>query len=144
MSRSGGFEGISFAVTVKTAQKLLLDQPSYWLGIDAAVLSDVMAQILNVPGGSGVLIQRVAEGSLGHRLGLKPGFIPITIATQEIIAGGDIVVQILGQPVPNGQEELKPYFDELRKKFSTLNPGDSFAVKVLRSGKVVELDTIIE
>lgn len=103
-----------------------------------------MAQILNVPGGSGILIERVAEGSLGHRLGLKPGFIPITIAKQEIIAGGDIVVQILGQPVPNGQEKLKLYFDELRKKFRSLKPGTSFSVKVLRSGNIVELDTIIE
>ncbi len=117
LSRSGGFEGISFAITANTAKKLLLDQPSYWLGIDAVILSQVLAQVLNVPGESGILIQRIAEGSIGDQMSLKPGVIPITVAKQEIIAGGDIIVEILGVPVPSDPEKLKAYLDEVRKKF---------------------------
>ncbi len=144
LTKSGGFEGISFSVTANTAKELLLDQPSYWMGVDSVVLSEPLAQVLNVPGGSGVLIQRVAEGSIGARLGLKSGFMPIKIDKQEIIVGGDIVVQVLGQPIPKDQEKLKSYFDELRKKFRTMRPGDPFSVKVLRSGRVLALATAIE
>jgi S1-C subfamily serine protease len=144
LSRSGGFEGISFAVTAKTAKKLLLDQPSYWLGIDAVVLSETMARVLNVPGGSGVLIQRVADGSIGDQLKLAAGFIPLKIAKQDIIVGGDIVIQILGKPVPKSLEAQKSYFEHLHKQFSAMKPGDRFSVKVLRSGELIELATTIE
>lgn len=144
LTRSGGFEGISFAVTTKTAKKLLLDQPSYWMGIDAVILSGTMAKILNVPEASGVLIQRVAEGSLGDRLGLQSGFMQVKIAKQDIIVGGDIVLKILGQSLPDSPEELISSLDDIRNKVQTMKPGDIVTVTVLRSGEILELKTALK
>jgi S1-C subfamily serine protease len=139
LTRSGGFEGISFAVTSNTAKALMMEQPSYWLGIDAVILSPSMAAVFNVPQDSGILIQRVAEGSLGKRLGLKAGFLPMKAGKEELIAGGDIIMKVMGQPIPHKVKELPTYFQQIREYLQTHDKGSIFSVTVLRNGVIQEL-----
>jgi S1-C subfamily serine protease len=135
LSRSGGFEGLSFAVSSNTAQKLLLGRATFWTGADAVLLTGDAAKLLNVPQSAGLLVQHVAAGSPAAELGVRAGVVRITIAGEELLAGGDIVLDVGGIPVtadPNMFERIHGYL-------SALKPGDPIAVKVLRGGQVLTL-----
>src|SRR5215470_12751700 len=69
MSRSGGSEGLAFAATSNTARRFLLEQKSFWTGIEGRRVDGNLARALNLPQLAGVLVQRVAEGSIASRCG---------------------------------------------------------------------------
>lgn len=138
--RSGGSDGIGFAVTANTASQLLLDTGSFWTGVEGLLLTGPMARMLNVPQPAGLLILRVAAGSPGARLGLQAGLIPVTVNDQEIILGGDIVLEIGGIPVSDSlclQEQAEQYLRTLRAERPV-------TATVLRGGQVVTLTATIQ
>jgi S1-C subfamily serine protease len=92
-----------------------------------------------VPQEAGLLIQRVADDSPGHRLGLRPGKIPVEIAGKHLLLGGDIVLEVKGVTVSSEFEHTC----EIRQKVVGLNH-DNLEMKVLRDGKVVNLATFKE
>ncbi|RLA32623.1 MAG: trypsin, partial [Gammaproteobacteria bacterium] len=49
LSRSGGYEGMGFAVTANTARELLLERRGLWSGIDGVLLEGSMAAAFNMP-----------------------------------------------------------------------------------------------
>ncbi|HVP81167.1 MAG TPA: trypsin-like peptidase domain-containing protein, partial [Thermodesulfobacteriota bacterium] len=71
LTKSGGFEGLGFVVTSNTARRLLLEEQSFWFGLDGIVLADEFAAAFNVPQPMGFLVQEVAENSPAARLGLQ-------------------------------------------------------------------------
>lgn len=92
LSHSGGSEGLGFAVTSKVARQLL-EQRSFWSGVNGYMLSGEMAQVFNVPPpGVGLLIQRVATGSPAELLGLKGGTTRASIGDEDLVVGGDIIL----------------------------------------------------
>jgi serine protease Do len=136
LSHSGGSEGLGFAVTSKVARQLL-EQKSFWSGVDGYMLSGDLAQVFNVPPpGAGLLVQRVAAGSPAERLGLKGGSIKATIGDEDVIVGGDIILDIQGISLsaPNS-------IAIVRQKITSLNPGEAVTVTVLRGGKTITLVT---
>jgi serine protease Do len=137
LSYSGGSEGLGFAVSINTARELLLKQGSVWTGLEAYLVSGPLAKALNLPQEAGLLIQRVADDSPGHRLGLRPGNIPVEIAGQHVLLGGDIVLEVKGIAVSTDFEHTC----EIRQQAGGLNQ-DNLEMKVLREGKVVELTTL--
>src|SRR5262249_42858521 len=64
MSKSGGSEGLAFASTSNTARRVLLDHKSFWTGIDGVLIEGNLAKALNLTQSAGLLVQRVAEGSI--------------------------------------------------------------------------------
>jgi S1-C subfamily serine protease len=135
LSQSGGFEGLGFAVTSNVAQKVLLGEKSPWTGMEAYLLSDDLAKIFNVPQPYGVLVQRIAEGSPAARIGLRGGKFRAKIGDEELLVGGDIILEVGGIPVaPDAYKKTQAYFLQLQ-------PGDEIVVKVLREGKVMDLKT---
>jgi len=99
LSHSGGSEGLGFAVTSKVARQLL-EQKSFWSGVNGYMLTGELAQVFNVPPpGVGLLVQRVANGSPADQLGLKEGTTRATIGDEDLIVGGDIILGILGIPL---------------------------------------------
>jgi len=134
LSLSGGSEGLGFAVSINTARELLFKQGSVWTGLEAYLVSGPLAKALNVPQQTGLLIQRVADGSPGYRLGLRPGSIPAEIDGKHLLLGGDIVLEVKGVIVSADLEQTC----EIRRKVVGLNH-DNLEMKVLRDGKVVEL-----
>src|SRR5262249_963355 len=54
-SQSGGFEGLGFATTSNLARRLLLEQNTYWSGLEGMIISGKVAQIFNVPQEAGLL-----------------------------------------------------------------------------------------
>lgn len=134
LSESGGFQGLGFAATVNLAKNLLYNKSSSWLGVDGIVLNPQMAALLNIPSGGGILVQRVVRGSPAAAAGLKGGGVLATIEGKEMVLGGDIVIELLGIKISNGQN-----LEEAAVKLEQLEKGAEIKTTVIRHGKEIEL-----
>ena len=139
LSQSGTFEGVGFAVTSNSIGELLLARRLPWSGISVFSLDRTLAEIFNLPQEAGLLVQRVAEGSPGARLGLLPSYLPAKIGKHELMLGGDIILEVEGIPVGTIESYL-----QLRQRLTEIETGHSVTVKVLRHGRVIELSTAFE
>ncbi|MEA3460714.1 MAG: trypsin-like peptidase domain-containing protein [Bacteroidota bacterium] len=133
LTRSGGFEGIGFAATSNVARELLTDRGSRYFGIEAMALSYEMARILNVPQESGWLVQHVVKNSPAGKLGIHGGFRMVIIDDQEIMLGGDIILQVDDIRI-TGEESVYQIWEYLNSNLSTT----TYTIKVLRNGKIKE------
>jgi serine protease Do len=136
LSQSGGFEGLGFAVSSNVAEKLLITTGgSFWTGVEGFFLTGELARALNLPQPAGILIQRVAEGSPGAALGLRPGTVVATIQDQKLLLGGDIVLEIGSIKVA----EEAGIEDRIEQYLRSVGPGRPLNVKVLRGGSITTL-----
>ena len=134
MSRSGGSEGLGFAATSNTARRLLLDQKPFWSGIEGLLVDGDLARALNLPQPAGVLVQRVAEGSIAWRWGIHAGRLRANVEGEEFILGGDIILRVNEVPVERGGS-----YDEIYASLGKLKPGDNLVISVFRQGQIVKL-----
>ncbi len=134
MSRSGGSEGMAFAATSNTARRLLLDQKPFWSGIEGLVVDGDLARALNLPQPAGVLVQRVAEGSIAWRWGIHAGTLRANVEGAELILGGDIILRVNDVPV-----EQSSSYDDIYASIGRLKPGDNLVISVFRQGQIVKL-----
>ena len=135
ISKGGGSEGLGFVVTINTAKKLLLEKRSVWGGLDGQILSDEMADLLNLPpGATGFLIKNVAKGSPADDAGMRGGTILATIGGEQLVLGGDILLSVEGIQAGPAANLAK-----IRDLLATKPPGSPFKATVLRAGKVLEL-----
>lgn len=139
-SQSGGSEGLGFAASANMARRMLLDEPTVWLGASYMLLNDELAAALNAGQSSGMLVQTVTEGSISDKLGLKPGYIPAEIGGAEVLLGGDIITGINGTPVLSTDAGLSQLFRTYRR----VKPGDRVTVSIIRRGEALELDALVE
>jgi S1-C subfamily serine protease len=133
LTKSGGFEGLGFVVTSNTAKRLLLEQPSFWFGLDGIVLEDKLAAVFNLPQPMGFLVQQVAENSPAARLGVQPGGIKSQIGLNEMLLGADIILEVVGIQV---REDC---YQSIQSRLSQMKPGHIITVKVLRAGRILQL-----
>jgi S1-C subfamily serine protease len=134
MSRSGGSEGLAFAATSNTARRLLLEQKPFWSGIEGLLVEGDLARALNLPQGAGILVQRVAEGSIAWRWGIHAGTLRANVEGEEIVLGGDIILRVNEVPV-----EQDGSYDEIYESIGRLKPGDNLVITVFRHGQSVRL-----
>lgn len=134
ISKSGGSEGLGFVVTATTARQLLLQPASIWSGLEGRLLSEALADVLNLPPKTlGFLVQSVAKGSPAERLGLRGGSQSATINGQQLTVGGDIVLMVNGITVTTAADLIK-----IREQTSR-SDGQPVDASVLRSGQRIEL-----
>jgi S1-C subfamily serine protease len=134
-SQSGGFEGLGFAVAANVAQKLVISSKGFWTGIDGLLLAHEWIGIFNVPQPAGFLVQRIADNSPASRIGLIGGTYRATIANEELLVGGDIILSVGGIAVTADGDTVMKIVDYINK----LRPNDTVTVKVLRGGQITEL-----
>jgi len=134
LTRSGGFEGIGFAATSNVSRALLTERSSRFFGIEAMVLPYELARILNVPQESGWLVQRVVIDSPAGKIGFRGGFRKVTIDEQEILLGGDIILQVDDIRI-TGEESVLKILEHLNLVESSV----THKIVVLRAGEVIEL-----
>lgn len=137
LSRSGGFEGLGFAVTSDTAKQLLLEERAFWTGFEGSTLSGPLAAMFNLPQPFGVLVEHVADNSPASRLGLRPGTVPARIGAQEFLLGGDILLSVMDIPLVQSDDTYRKIQAQLR----CTEPGETLSVSVLREGEVLQLST---
>jgi len=97
-SRSGGSQGIGFAIPVNMAKGVMKQIIEHghvvrgWLGIEAQDLTADLAESLNLDSTRGVLISGVLRGGPADTAGILPG---------------DVVLSINDQPVNEAQKAMK-------------------------------------
>jgi serine protease Do len=135
ISKSGGSEGLGFVVTGKTARQLLLEGRSFWSGLEGQMLTERLADILNLPPKTlGFIVKVVAKGSPADAMGLRGGTTTAVIDGEKLVVGGDIILAVEGIQLRGSPDLVK-----IRETLNRLASGRPFKATVLRAGKVVEL-----
>jgi S1-C subfamily serine protease len=137
VSRSGGSEGIGFAVTSNAVRKHLLEAPALWTGLSVVPLTGELARVLNVPQPVGLLVMHSAADSPGAQLGLRAGSTPAVVGGVSLMLGGDIILAVGRIPIEANASNYRNVREQLRK----LRPGEPLVITVLRGGRVIELKT---
>ena len=134
ISQGEGFEGLGFAITSNMARQLLLDKRSLWSGMQLRFLTGDLARMLNVPQTSALLVETVAQRSLGHAMGLVGGATIATVGDEKLVLGGDIILECLD--VSLGDPDFRR---KIRARLEQLQDGDEIVIHVLRAGRTVKL-----
>jgi serine protease DegQ len=125
-SRSGGYQGIGFAIPVSLAKKVMeqiIETGSVtrgWFGVEVADISPELAESLGLKGTRGAIVGAIERGSPAEKSGLKLG---------------DVIVAINGKPVQNTTAALNA--------IAGVPPGKSTPVKVLRRNQEVSVDVMV-
>ena len=99
------------------------------------MITDEIAAALNFPQ-AGLLVQRVTADSEVDKAGLLPGNIKVQLEGQSFLLGGDLILEI------NGLVCAVPHdFALVREAALSLPPDEPYAIKIFRSGEVLELVT---
>jgi serine protease DegQ len=125
-SRSGGYQGIGFAIPVSLAKKVMeqiIETGTVtrgWFGVDVADISPELAESLGLKSTHGAIVGAIERGSPADRGGLKLG---------------DVIVAVAGQPVPDVTSTLNA--------IASVAPGKSVPVRVLRGRQELSLDVVV-
>ena len=127
-SRSGGYQGIGFAIPTSLAEDVMREILQHgrpvrgWLGVEARAITPQIARALELDNAQGVVVVGVVRGGPAHRAGLQPG---------------DVIVAIDGKKIAEAREALIA--------ISNRKPGSRVKLEVLRNGKSLTLEaTAIE
>jgi len=122
-SRSGGYQGIGFAVPSNLARRVVNDLTQYGevrrgsIGyVEIAPLSTLAAQQLGVADARGVLIQAMRRDASAYQAGLRPG---------------DVIVAFNGTAIADGGQLLRLIQDA--------RIGSTSLVTIIREGNRIEL-----
>ena len=110
-SKSGGFQGIGFAIPVSLAREVM-DQiiakgrvERGWLGVQAQDLTPEVAAAVGAKAGTGALISDVARGGPAERGGLQPGDIVREIGGKAVADTASLVAATAAMP-PGSRMQL--------------------------------------
>jgi serine protease Do len=127
ISRSGGNQGIGFAVPVNLARSVMEGLVKDgrvvrgFLGVNIQDLTPALAEEFDVKESSGVLVAGVTPKSPAEKAGLRDG---------------DIITEFNGKAVKDSRH--------LKLQVAQTAPGTSVPVKILRDGKTKSLDVTVK
>jgi serine protease DegQ len=125
-SRSGGYQGIGFAIPVSLAKKVMeqiIETGSVvrgWFGVEVADISPELAESLGLKGTRGAIIGAIERGSPAEKSGMKLG---------------DVIVAVNDKAVSNSTATLNA--------IASVPPGKSVPVKVMRRNQELNLDIMV-
>ncbi|MBI4492228.1 MAG: trypsin-like peptidase domain-containing protein [Chloroflexi bacterium] len=143
-SRSGGFQGIGFAIPINVAKRVVpdliaqgrYDHPA--LGIVSRVdVTPRLAEALGLGIQEGVMIEMVQPGSGAARAGLRGGNRDAALSGQRVRLGGDIITAVDGQRVRN-RLDLVAYLENNKR------PGDTVTVTYARNGQTLQAQVALD
>jgi Do/DeqQ family serine protease len=127
-SRSGGSQGIGFAIPANMAREVLQEILKYgrprrgWLGVEAHAVTPTIAKALEMDSAAGVIVAGVMRNGPAHKAGLEPG---------------DVILAIDGNNITDARDALA--------SISRHKPGTKLQMKIFRKGKILTLvATVIE
>lgn len=121
-SRSGGFQGIGFAVPVNMARSVMESLIKHgkvirgWLGVSIQSVDEALAKGLNLDKPEGVIVSEVVEGSPAERAGLRPE---------------DVILALNGRKIKDNSQ--------LSADIAALAPGTQVTLSVLRDNRMREI-----
>ena len=124
---ANGSVGIGFAVPVNTAKKIVPQLKENgkveraYLGVTTTTVTEQLADDLNLPVEEGALVQDVVDDGPADDAGLRAGRTEIG---QGLRVGGDIIVEVDGQPVVRNSDVADAILDN--------KPGDEITLEYFR------------
>jgi serine protease Do len=121
-SRSGGYQGVSFAIPIETALNVKDQLVQHGkvtrgrLGVTIQEVNQALAGSFGLPKAGGALVSSVEDGSAAAKAGLKPG---------------DVVLKMDGTEIDSSLD--------LSSRVSTMRPGATAKLEVWRDGKPREI-----
>ena len=118
---AGGFIGVGFAIPINKAKEILDDLIEKgevsrgWLGIEMREIDEVVKKQFGLKEKSGVLINRVLDGSPAQEAGLERG---------------DVILEFDGKKIED--------MFHLKRLVQKKKPGSRVNLKVFRDGKILK------
>ncbi len=138
LSRTGGNNGIGFAVPINTAKQVvptLIKGENYeyaWLGISGATVSPEIIDGMKLPADTqGALVIDITQDSPADKAGLVGSDKTLTVNGEELQLGGDVITAIEGQPI-KAMDDLISYLIQQTR------PGDTVKLDVIRANGKTE------
>ena len=137
-SRSGGGEGVGFAVPADVVRRSLdglreNGAVKYaYLGVQSVELYPQLVKRFDLPVGKGAWLQVVQPDGPGEKAGLRGGRGEVRFQARSFLEGGDIVTRIEDRKIDTP--------DDLSEAVQLFDPGQKVTVEVWRDGKKRELE----
>lgn len=137
-SPSGGSVGIGFAVPVNTAKLIIPDLIAYGrvrrpkLGVFPLPINAQLADQLDLPVKTGLLVSSVSPGGAADKAGIKGGTQGYRVRGGIVYFGGDIITKIDGQAIDSR--------DDLDRVLNSKKIGDRVQVEVLRGDRKMKFE----
>ncbi len=131
-SRSGGGEGVGFAVPADVVARSLDGLRAdgkvryAYLGVQSVPLYPQLVKRFNLPVRQGAWLQGVQAGGPGDKAGLHGGGGEVRFQDRAFREGGDIITRIEDQPIHDA--------DDLSQAVQLFDPGRKVTVEVWRDG----------
>ncbi|MGH1461045.1 MAG: S1C family serine protease [Neptuniibacter sp.] len=125
-SKSGGSQGIGFAIPSTLTKQIMQDLIQYgrvirgWLGIEIQELTPDLAESFGLRKMQGLIIAGVFRDGPAHTAGLRPG---------------DIMLSINGTAISNGQKSMSD--------IARLRPDEKAEIVILREGQKLSISAVV-
>ncbi len=132
--------GIGFAIPVNRIKLIVADllhegrvlRP--YLGVQTLPLGRDLAEVLELPVDQGLLVLRVEPGSPASKAGIRGGSEVVAVGNWEIPVGGDIIVELDGQPAR----------EDLGRRIENRRVGDTVRVTLFRGRRRMDATVRLE
>ena len=121
-SKSGGSQGIGFAIPIKLAMEVMKSIIEHgqvirgWLGIEVQPLTQELAESFCLSGRPGILVAGIFRVGPAQKSGLQLG---------------DVILIIDGEPANDGRRSMN--------QVARIKPSDKITIQVMRNGKELKL-----
>ncbi|UCJ16859.1 trypsin-like peptidase domain-containing protein [Pseudomonas sp. MM211] len=121
-SKSGGSQGIGFAIPVKLAMEVMQAIIEHgqvirgWLGLEVQPLTPELAESFGLEGRQGIIVAGIYRNGPAQKAGLQPN---------------DLILKIDGEPAGDARRSMN--------QVARAKPGETIRIEVMRNGKMMEL-----
>jgi len=125
-TRTGGFQGIGFAIPVNLAKDILSELIHQgfvtrgWLGISLGKINEQVRKAINYPKGDGALVAGIIRNGPAHTAGLRPGDVIISVNNVEVKSPNDVL-----------------------NVASKLKPESGYPISVIRNGETLDFRVVV-
>lgn len=122
-SRSGGYQGIGFAIPSNSANLIMEDLVKDGkvrrglLGVNIQDLNESLSKSFGVTDTNGALVSQVVEGSPAEKAGIKPGDIIVKFNGKNVSGAADLK-NIVGREKPGASAKLTVFRDKKTMDFT--------------------------